>query len=201
MDFFITAEFRNSTGRNNNVKVRKDGKVPAVVYFQGSSTPICFDFSYINGIVKNLSNGNRLLNIHINNDKHLVVIKDFYKHPVTSEILHVDFQRVLSTDIITLDVFLNFIGEKNSVGIKHGGFLVKHKYLVKVRCVLLNLPNFIDVDVSNVNINESLYLTDLVMPNGVKLVLSDNNVNSKVLVASIVGSRALEQKAQDAKAK
>ncbi len=201
MDFFIIAELRNSSGKNNSVKIRENGKVPAVIYFSGVSIPICFDFSYINSLIKNIYSGNRLLTININNDKYLVVVKDFYKHPVNDEILHVDFQKVSLSDFVTLDILLNFVGEKASVGIKQGGFLVKHRYFVKVRCSVSNVPKFIDVDVSKLNVNESMYVSDLIVPDNVKLSLLLGNVKSKSLVASISGSRTLEQKKQDVKVK
>lgn len=196
----IVAEKRNDFGKNYNLKLRKNLKIPAVIYFSGSSIPIVFDSLYSKDILNNFYNGKKFFNISILNEKYFVLLKDFYKHPFKDSVLHFDFQKVESDNIVNTNVFFKFVGEKNSVGIKLGGFLIKHKLSIGIECRVSNLPDFIEVDVTNLGVNNSIFLTDLVIPDFIKIpLLNRNGVKLKILIASIVGPRASEQKSQEIK--
>lgn len=201
MDFFISAELRNTYGKRSNYKLRKEKKVPGVIYFSGISISICFSYSYVNEIIKELELGNKLFNIHVGNEKYFVILKDFSKHPFNGTILHFDFQKIELNQIVFADVFFKFVGEKNAIGVRHGGFLIKHKLFVEVSCLASNLPKFIEVDVSKLDVNKCIFLSDLKIDAAVKIPLLNNKNKSRILVASIIGSRVLEQKAQEVKAK
>lgn len=199
MDIF--AEIRNEIGKRCNFKLRCNKKIPSIIYFSGVSIPISFDALYVNDILKNFYSGNNLFEVFIGDKKYLVVLKDFYKHPFKNDILHFDFQKVSLDDYVNVKIFFKFLGEKTAVGVKHGGFLVKNKLFVDVKCLASKLPNFIDVDISNLGVNESIFLNDLVIPDFIKIPFLCKKKINRVLIASIIGSRALEQKTQDAKIK
>jgi large subunit ribosomal protein L25 len=196
MDFFISAELRKKIGKNNNFKLRKEKKVPAIIYSSGLSIPIFFSYFYVSDIIKHLNLGNKLFYINVGNDKYFTLLKSYYKHPVKEDILHFDFQRVDLDDIVVANVFFNFIGEKSAIGIRHGGFLIKHKLSLNIKCLVSKMPNFIDVDVSNLDVNKSLFLSDLNIPDFIVFSNFNKRNKSDILIASILGSRVLEQKVQ-----
>ncbi len=194
----IVAEIRNNVGKNYNLKLREKSKVPAVIYFSGLSVPIVFDYSYIKGIINNFYNGNNFFDIFVVDKKYSVVLKDFYKHPFKDQILHLDFQKVELEDVVKTKVFFRFIGEKNSLGIKHGGFLIKYRLFINIKCIKSKIPNFIEVDVTNLGVNKSIFLSDLSMPDFINIPIL-NKFKGKILIASIIGPRAAEQKTQEQK--
>lgn len=194
----IVAEIRTEVGKNCNLKLRKKLKVPAVIYFSGLSIPIFFDNLYSKDIVNNFNLGRNFFSILVGDKKYSVILKDFYKHPYKDVILHFDFQKVELSDVINTKVFFKFVGEKNSVGVKHGGFLIKHKLFIDIKCISSNMPNFIEVDVTNLGVNKSIFLSDLFIPDFITIPLL-NRFKGKVLIASIIGPRAAEQKVQETK--
>lgn len=194
----IIAEIRTDVGKNCNSKLRKKLKVPAVIYFSGLSIPIFFDDFYSIDIINNFNLGKNFFDILIGDKKYSVILKDFYKHPYKNCVLHFDFQKVELNDVINTKVFFKFIGEKNSIGIKHGGFLIKHRLSLDIKCVRSKMPNFIEVNITDLGVNKSVFLSDLLIPDFITIPLL-TRFKGKVLIASIVGPRAAEQKAQDTK--
>ncbi|WP_176604958.1 50S ribosomal protein L25 [Candidatus Azoamicus ciliaticola] len=194
----IVAEIRTDVGRNCNSKLRKKLKVPAVIYFSGLSIPIFFDEFYSTDIISNFNRGKNFFDILIGDKKYSVILKDFYNHPYKNCILHFDFQKVELNDVINTKVFFKFIGEKTSIGIKHGGFLIKHKLSLDIKCVRSKMPNFIEVDVTDLGVNKSVFLSDLFIPDFINIPLL-NRFKGRVLIASILGPRAAEQKVLEKK--
>lgn len=194
----IVAEKRTDIGKKYNLKLRAKSKIPAVIYFSGSSIPIFFDYSYIKDIISNFYNGNNFFDILVSDKKYSVILKDFYKHPCKDQFLHLDFQKVESNELVKTKIFFKFTGEKNSLGIKHGGFLIKHRLYILVKCLKSNIPNFIEIDVTNLGVNKSIFLSDLCISDFLSIPIL-NKFKGKVLIASIVGPRAAEQKSQEQK--
>lgn len=196
----IVAEIRKFVGKRNTNRLRCSGKIPAVIYSSNMSINICFDVGYVNSILGSFYNGTSLFKISVNTDVFLVLLKDFYKHPFKNTVLHFDFQKVEQNDVVNTKVFFKFIGEKNSIGIKQGGFLIKNKMHLNVRCLVSKIPDFITVDISNLNINTSLFLNDLIIPDFISVPALSKSCG-KILIASLVGSRVLEQKVSEVKQK
>lgn len=201
MDFYISAEIRNKTGKKYNLKLRNTKKIPAVIYFSRTSISILLDFLDVNKIIKCIYDGIHIFNLNINNDKYSVIVKEFKRHPVNNDIIHLDFQKIDINDNITVDIPLRFINEKNAIGIKHGGFLIKHKNFIKINCLVSNLPDFIDIDLSNLNVNRSIFLSNSNVKDFFNGKVFKIVNKSNILIASIIGSRSLEQKTSDSKTK
>jgi large subunit ribosomal protein L25 len=194
----IVAEIRTDVGKSCNLKLRKNLKVPAVIYFSGLSIPIFFDDIYSKDIINNFNLGKNFFDIFVGEKKYSVILKDFYKHPYKNFVLHFDFQKVELNDVVRTKVFFKFVGEKNSIGIKYGGFLIKHRLSIDIECIRSKIPNFIEVDVTELNVNKSIFLSDLSIPDFINIPLL-NRFKGKVLIVSVVGARAAEQKAQEVK--
>jgi large subunit ribosomal protein L25 len=101
-----------------------------------------------------------------------VLLRDFQMHPWKQQVLHVDFQRVDETTRITKKVPLHFIGEENSPAVKTDKCLVNHVMAeVEINCLASQLPEFLEVDLSEIVKGQSLHVNDLKLPKGVKVVL------------------------------
>ncbi len=192
--FSIIAEKRVKIGKRFNYKLRKNGKIPAIIYSGVESIPIFFDNKDSLTILKMLSSGCNLIKCEIDSKKFYVIVKDIHEHSFKREVLHFDFQRVDVNDIVSLRILLKFSDEKVSPGIKQGGFLVKHMSSVFIKTLVSKIPSYINVDLSKLNVNKSIVLSDLKIPKGITLPLLYKKETSGLLVASIVGSRVSEPK-------
>ena len=126
---------------------------------------------------------------NFNGENFFVIIKSFLKHPFKNEILHFDFQKVENDEYVVVNIPFNFIGEKDSIGIKQGGYLVKYMNFVKVKSLVKHIPDHIDVDVSNLNVNSSIFLNELKINSNFIFIQLFKNNSSNLLIASVVGSR------------
>lgn len=190
--FSFKANEREKTGRFSNIELRKKLNVPGVIYFNNYSNSIYISKFDIDTLIKRMSNGVKLFECDFKNEKFLVIVKDIHYHPYKNEYMNIDFQRVSLDSYVSLDVSFKFIGIENSIGLKNGGILIKHMTSIFVKGLISNIPENIIVDVSKLNLNESLYLSDFIFND--KYTVPSFYIKSKFLVVSIVGSRVLDDK-------
>ena len=186
--FLLILNKRIKVGKRYNNKLRTDGKIPAIVYRNSLSTPVYFDKINLNFLSKIIASGFELIKCKLDEDIFTVFIKDIYRHPTKLNIIHLDFQRVKETDIITSKILLKFANEKESPGIKQGGFLIRHMSCINVKACVANAPKYIDIDLSNLTFNNPIFLSDVKLPNETRLSTLYKNA-SELLVASAVVSR------------
>jgi large subunit ribosomal protein L25 len=170
--FELQAEARSAQGRAANRELRRQGKVPAVLY-GGGADPAAIQLDH-NALLRQMSQEafyTSILTVSIDGQSQSVVVKDVQRHPARPVVLHLDFQRILEDQEITLDVPLHFVGEAAAKGVKEQGGVVEHLATdVEVSCLPRDLPAFIEVDVSQLELNQILHLSDLKLPEGVSLV-------------------------------
>lgn len=169
MKFEIEAETRSGSGRAASRKLRRDGRVPAIVYGGGQDpSPITLDR---NSLVRHMDLEafyTSILNLNIGKAAQPVVVKDVQRHPAKSFIMHLDFQRVVADEELTLTVPIHFIGEENAIGVKQQGGVIEHAITdVEISCLPANLPEFLELDVSGLGLNDILHLSDIAYPEGV----------------------------------
>jgi len=186
--FLLVVDKRYKIGKRFNVLLRKNNRIPAIIYNNDKSIPISVDSKDAVFLLKMMSHGLRLIRCKLE-EEFFVVIKDIHKHPYKNDILHFDFQRVEENDLVTLDISFRFIGERLSPGIKQGGFLIKYMSSLLVRSVASKIPKHIDIDLSQLNANESIFLSDLSFSNDVILPVLSKRKSSELLIASIIGAR------------
>ena len=187
----LNAEVRSDLGKGASRRLRRnDSLVPAVVY-GGSAAPqsvslLAKDFAKA---LENEATFSSIISLNIGGTAQDVVLKALQRHPSKSYVVHADFQRVIAGQKMTANVPLHFINAETSVGVKQQGGEVSHVVSeVEVSCEAKNLPEFIEVDLSNVEVGQILHLSDLKMPNGVELVALAHGNN--LAVANIHASRA-----------
>jgi large subunit ribosomal protein L25 len=122
-----------------------------------------------------------------------VVLKDVQREPAGVKILHLDFFRVNMSQQVRVHVPLHFINEEKSVGVKKGGVATHSLVDVEVSSLPGNLPDYIEVDLAELDVGQSLHLTDLALPEGVSVVALSQGIDHNLPVVSILGSRASKE--------
>ena len=168
MNFTLNAQTRSDLGKGASRRLRHANSIPAVIYGAGKD-PQSLTFSH-NDIIKALEHEafySSVLNIKIDGNNTKAVIKDIQRHAYKPKVLHMDLQRVSEVEKIHMHVPIHFIGEDVAPGIKAGGQIIHNLNDIEVACLAKDLPEFIELDVSGLNIGESLHISDLTLPEGV----------------------------------
>lgn len=169
-EFEVNAVAREDLGKAATRRLRREGLVPAVLY-GGTAEPASVSLRS-NELKKQLENEafySHLLTVVHGGKKEQVVLKGLQRHPATDAVIHVDFQRASANQILHMLVPLHFVNEENSVGRKAGGAVTHMLNEVAVTCMAKNLPEYIEVDVANLDIGDTLHLSELKVPEGVEL--------------------------------
>ena len=169
--FEFVAESRSGLGTIAARAVRRQGKVPAVIY-GGEKQPETLLLDH-NDIVKHLVHEavySHVLDIKIGDRTEKAVLKHIQRHPARPQILHMDFMRVDEAHKLKAHVPLHFINEEISVGVKKGGVVSHSMADVEILCLPSALPEFIEVDLASVDVGATIHLSDLVLPAGVEVV-------------------------------
>ncbi len=167
----LVAEVREAHGRGASRRLRHAGKVPAIVYGAGKEAEaVILDHNTIFHALKKEAFHTSVLDLEIAGKEEKVVLRDFHMHAFRPEVLHLDFQRVSATEEIHIKVPLHFLNEASAPAVKIQGAHITHVSTeVEVRALASNLPHFIEVDLANLKAGQTIHLSDLVLPKGVKL--------------------------------
>lgn len=188
----LEASVRPETGKKISKALRRDGTIPGVVYGEGyAPTSLTLTANDLARVLHTAAGGNVLITLTVKpsdggkaQPDRTVLIKEIQHHPVTTEVLHVDFQQISLTKKIQVTVPLQFTGE--AIGVKQDGGRLDHLlWEVKVECLPTEIPKRIDVDVSALKIGDSLQIKDLKAPAGVKL-LQDPNIGVAACLQPVV---------------
>ncbi|NKF23622.1 50S ribosomal protein L25/general stress protein Ctc [Solimonas marina] len=198
-NFVVVAEDRADQGKGASRRLRREGKVPAVVY-GGTEAPLSISLS-ANELGKHLKVEafySHLLTLKLGDNSQQIVLKDLQRHPVTGYAIHADFQRVLADKLLHMQVPLHFKGADIAPGVKTGGGIVEHHLnQVQVECLPKDLPEFIEVDLSALELNGSVHLSELPLPEGVTLVELKHD-NDQPVVSIHLPRGAIEEEAAEA---
>lgn len=169
--FEVQAELRTDTGKGASRRLRHAGQVPAIVY-GGNDAPISITLDH-NKLIRHLEEAAfyaHILELVVDGKKNKVVLKDLQRHPASDvRIMHADFLRIDANQTMTLTVQLHFIGEDVAPGVKEGGVISHLMTDVEISCMPADLPEYIEVDISALELDASIHLTELVLPKGVTL--------------------------------
>jgi large subunit ribosomal protein L25 len=170
--FVIDAEPRSTQGKGASRRLRRTGMVPAILYGGNSEArQITVNHNELSKHLKIEAFYSHILTLNLDGKSEQAVLKDLQRHPVRDEILHLDLQRVLADQLLRMHVPLHFKGAEGCPGVKTGGGLVEHHLIqIEVECLPKDLPEFIEVDLSALNVNESVHLSQLQLPAGVVAV-------------------------------
>ena len=186
-DYIVHAETRSVQGTGASRRLRRTGKVPAILY-GGGAEPVQLSVDH-NEMVRHLEHEafySHILSIEVDGKTENAVLKDLQRHPSKAQILHADFMRVVAGQSMRMTVPLHFVGEDKSPGIKNnGGVLDRLRNELEIECLPRNLPEYIEVDVSGLDVNESIHLEELTLPEGVTSVAQAHGENWTVVAVHV----------------
>jgi large subunit ribosomal protein L25 len=182
----FTAFPRGVEGRGASRRLRRSGRAPGIVYGgTAQPQPIELDHNALAHALKNEAFHSSILTMKLDGNSHQVLLRDVQMHPFRKEVLHVDFQRVDANRKIHMKVPLHFINGESAPAVKLAGAIISHVLTeLDVACLPKNLPRFIEVDLSELALNQSIHVTDLKLPGGVTAV-SRGGMNPVVATAII----------------
>ena len=190
--FSIHAEMRTDTGKGASRRLRHAGFTPAIVY-GGGEAPAAIMLKH-NEIIEHIEREaffSHLLDLNLEGRVQKVVLRDMQRHPARRMVMHLDFQRVADRDRIHMHVPLHFMGEDAAPGVKAGGVVSHLAIEAEITCLPKDLPEYIEVDMSGLEIGESVHLSDIRLPEGVTLVGLTQGEGHDSAVASIHAARAV----------
>ncbi len=169
--FELEAQTRDDLGKGASRRLRRTEKVLGIVYGGGeAATPVTLEQRLVAKALENEAVYTHILALSINGKKQKVVLRDVQRHPYRPIVLHMDFQRVKETDLITMRVPLHFIGGEKCPGVENGG-IVNHLISdVELRCQAGKLPEFIEVDISKLELDDDIQLSQVKIPAGAELI-------------------------------
>lgn len=171
--FELSAKTREAFGTGASRRLRHlENRVPAILYGAGEPPmPLSFDHNQLLRSLENEAFYSHILTIDLDGQKQKAVLKDLQRHPFKPRIVHLDLLRVTAKEKITMSVPLHFEGEETAPGVKDGGgVMARLLNSVEVRCLPDALPEFINVDVSKLGLDEAIHLSQLSLPEGVELI-------------------------------
>ena len=192
----LTAETGRPTGSRASNRLRNDGRIPGVVYGHGM-TPLSVTVPWreLRAALTTDAGLNALINLSVEGDTHLTIVKDMQRHPVRSDVTHIDFIVVNRNEAITVDVPIVLEGEAEEVH-REQGVVDQSLFSLSVNTTPTNIPNQIVIDISGLTIGDSIRVGDLQLPSG---VTTDLDPEEPVVVAQV--SRAtIEAEALEAEA-
>ncbi|MGP2493432.1 50S ribosomal protein L25/general stress protein Ctc [Mesorhizobium sp. PUT5] len=188
----LKAEAREQVGKGSARAVRRNGKVPAVIYGD-KQPPLAIALSY-KEIYYKIHGGaflTTVATIDVDGKKIQVLPKDYQLDPVKDFPMHVDFLRVSKNTQVNVNVPVRFINEEKSPGIKRGGTLNVVRHEVEFHCPANSIPDFITVDLEGSEIGDSIHISAVELPAGVKPVIADRDFT----IATIAGTAAAKSEA------
>ena len=190
----LNATNREVEGKSSSRQLRRTGSIPAVIY-GGEKEPI-----RISILEKDIAKASeipgfatQILNINIGGDDQNVIVKELQRHPATQRVLHADLQRVNPDTKISISVPVRFLNEDNCMGVKmHGGAISRLINNIDITCLASNLPEYLEVDVAELDVGDSVFLSALDLPEGVEIPSLALGEDRDQAVVSVTEAKVLD---------
>ena len=195
MKIEVTAYPRTQQGTGASRRLRGSGRVPGVIYGANqAAASVEFDHNALLRHLKLEAFHASILDMSVEGNRERVLLRDFQMHPWKQQVLHVDFQRIDPTKKIHMSVPLHFTGAENAPGVKLGGGAVQHAMNeIEITCLPDQLPEYIEVDMSNAQLNDIIHVGDLKLPAGVEPVGKLKSDNPPVASVHVLKASAVEE--------
>jgi large subunit ribosomal protein L25 len=197
----VVAEERKEIGSGASRRLRRAAKVPGIVY-GGDSQPlqIALDHNPLYHSLRVEAFHSSILDMEMSGKTERVLLRDVQWHPYKPQVLHVDFQRVAANQKITIKVPFHFMNQENSPAVKESKAVVNHVLSeIEITCLPADLPEFIEVDLGNITLEDSMHLSAITLPPGVTPLLPPGS-DPVIATAVMVGGSAADNKEDAEKA-
>ena len=170
-EFNLIAEMRDDQGKGASRRLRRQGKVPAVIYGAGRDPRnLMFDHNKVLHQLEDPSFYSSILNVKVGEKSRAAIVKDIQRHPSKKQIIHIDLQRIVEDEQIKMQIPIHYLGEEDAVGVKIGGGTVtKIMTELEISCLPKDLPEFLEVDISELELDQMLNVSDISLPEGVEI--------------------------------
>lgn len=166
----LEGELREGSGKRSARRARREGKAPAVLYGAGRpARMLSFSSEILSRRLEDPTFRSRVLNIRVGDKSQPAIVKDVQRHPARNAVLHLDLQRVRDEETIRMAVPITLLNAEASPGVKMGGSVSHLLSELHIICLPKDLPEQIEVDLSGVDLDEMLHLSDLDIPEGVSV--------------------------------
>jgi large subunit ribosomal protein L25 len=194
-NFVVNAESRDDMGKGASRRLRYQGLVPAIIYGAGKD-PMSVSVQH-KELVKHLEDEafySHILTVKLPKGEEKVILKDLQRHPAKPIVMHADFQRIDEKQKLRVSVPLHFIGEDVAPGVKTDGGIVTHNMTeVDIQCLPKDLPEYIEADLSELELGHSVHLSELKLPAGVEIVELLHGEAHDQAVAAVTATRGSKE--------
>ena len=195
-EFLLHAQVRTDAGKGASRRLRRlHDLVPAIVY-GGGQPPQSISLSHkdFSKALENEAFYSHIVSLDIDGTAEDVIIKDLQRHPAKPRLIHADFIRIVKGQKITVNVPLHFINEDSCVGVKlHGGVISHIETDIEIICLPRNLPEYVEVDMAEVDIGDNIHLSDLKLPEGSESVALSHGEGNDLFVASCALPKVVQE--------
>ena len=188
----LRAEFREGLGKGASRRLRRlSEKVPGVLYGGGADpVPLSLAYRELSKAMQEEAFFSQILELSVGDKTQACVLREVQRHPATDKVQHIDFLRIQENIPVQLHVPLHYVNEDQCVGVKLGGGRIAHNLIeVEVSCLPKNLPEYIEVDVAELEIGHSIHLSDVELPAGVTIVALGLGDDHDIPVVSVAARR------------
>ena len=188
----VRAEFRADLGKAATRRMRRfTGKVPGILYGgDRDPQPLSLEQRDLARFMQDEAFFSQVLELKVGDVGQQAVLRDLQRHPANDKVIHVDFMRVRDDALLSMRVPLHFLGEDHCVGVRQGGGSLSHNLIeVEISSLPADLPEYIDVDVTDLDVGNSVHLSDIILPAGVTLVALAQGQDHDLPVVSVIPPR------------
>ena len=194
-NYELSTQSRDSFGTGASRRQRRENLVPAVVYGAGKDNEsVMLDHYQVMHSLEKEAFHSAIIDLKTDKGSQQVILREVQMHPHRQLVMHVDFQRVRASEKLHMKVPLHFEGSDVAPGVKTDGGILSHQITeLDITCLPRDLPEFIAVDVSELNLNESLHLSNIKMPEGVELTATAFPEGEDPTIATISPPKVVEE--------
>jgi large subunit ribosomal protein L25 len=191
-EFNLIAEMREDQGKGASRRLRHQGKVPAIIY-GGGRPPRALLLDH-NKVLQQLDHEafySSILTIKVGDKSQAAILKDVQRHPAKRQIMHMDLQRVVEDEKIRMHIPIHIVGEDKAPGVKlGGGSVMRNMTEVEVSCLPRDLPEYFEIDISHMELDDMLHLSDIKVPEGVEITQLQHGEEHDHAIVSVVLMKA-----------
>ena len=181
----LSAQERLELKKGASGRLRRSGKIPAVLYGHSGTSPITIDNREFSHKFKQISE-NTIINLQVGEKAYDVLVKDFQEDILKGRITHIDFYEIERGKALRTNVPVHTLG--TPAGVREGGILETMLHTIEVECLPKDIPEIIEIDVSKLEVGESIHIADITPPENVKLL-----VPADYVIVSVIAPRAAEE--------
>ena len=195
-EYELNAELRSDKGKGASRRLRRHAdQVPAILYGAGKEPkPLSIAHKDLYRACENEAFFSHIITIHSDGEAEEAILKDLQRHPAKDRIMHADFLRIQMDQEISVEVPLHFVNEDNCIGVRQGGGNISHNMTsVEITCLPGDLPEYIEVDVAEVEIGGSIHMSELTLPRGLVIPSLHLGPDHDHVVVSVNAPKRVEE--------